>query len=466
MESTQQSDRQTYRVIVFGPGGDELLLKKSGDDFLLPSLEIPRSQRLAQNMTVAIQNEWGQEAICLFNLHISAPVASADNYNYEVMQCSGPGKSHPRAKWVPVSSLSVRTLVDPADQVAVQRSLAESDSRVSAAVLGPFARLGWFRQLHGWVEEVIGPLGFHLTGSFSQLNASPTFSLVRFETSGPAIWFKAVGEPNLREFPVTLTLARLFPHYLPPILAARPEWSGWLALEAEGTNLGETQNTQNWKASVSALAKLQVESTGKVGTIVNSGVRDLRAPALLKLVRPFLDVMSQLMEKQTKVPPRILSRSELILLGQEIEEALSLSTDLRIPDALGHLDLNPENVIVSDGKCVFLDWAEGYVGNPLFSLQYLVEHFRRLIGVNTTVKSVLTSAYAEVWQSSVSPKSLQEALALTPMLAVFAYAAATDAWSDAVRLEDPEFAGYLRSLTRRMHREAAQLWNRSALCPN
>jgi len=102
----------------------------------------------------------------------------------------------------------------------------------------------------------------------------------------------------------------------------------------------------------------------------------------------------------------------------------------------------------------------------LFSLQYLVEHFRRLIGVNTTVKSVLTSAYAEVWQSSVSPKSLQEALALTPMLAVFAYAAATDAWSDAVRLEDPEFAGYLRSLTRRMHREAAQLWNRSALCPN
>lgn len=466
MESTQQSDRETYRAIVFGQGGNELLVKPTRDGFLLPSVDIPRWQRVAENMTVAIRNEWDHEAICLFRPGLSGPLTSANDHRYQVMECVGPEKSHLRAEWVHVSSLSERTFVDPTDQVAVQRSLAECDRGVGTATPGPFAKLGWFRELRGWIEGVIGPLGFYLTGGFSQLNASPTFSLVRFETTGPAIWFKAVGDPNLREFPVTLTLARLFPQYLPPILATRPEWNGWLALEGEGTSLGETQETQNWNASVSSFAKLQVESTGNVGALVSSGVRDLRTPALRKLVRPFLEVMSQLMEKQTKVPPPILSRRELILLGQEIEEALLLSTDLRIPDALGHLDLNPGNVIVSDGKCVFLDWAEGYVGNPLFSLQYLVEHFRRLIGVRTTVKSVLTGAYAQVWQSSVSPTNLQEALALTPMLAVFAYAAATNAWSDAVRLQDPKFAGSLRSLTRRMHREAVQLRNRSVLCPN
>jgi hypothetical protein len=466
MESTQQSDSETYRAIVLGQGGNELLLARAGDGFLLPSVEIPRWQRIAENMTVAIRNEWDQEAICLFNPGVSAPVSSVNDHNYQVMECSGPVRPHPRAEWVHVSSLSEQTFVDPADQFAVQRSLAECDRSVGASALGPFARLGWFRELQGWVEEVIGPLGFHLTGSISQLNASPSFSLVRFETSGPAVWFKAVGEPNLREFPITLEVARLFPQYLPPILAARPEWNGWLALEFEGANLSETQDIRHWKAAASALAKLQIESIGRFGTLVDWGARDLRASALLKLVRPFLDSMGRLMEKQTKVPPAVLSRSELMLLGEQIEEALTLNADLGIPDALGHLDLNPGNVIVSECQCAFLDWAEAYVGNPFFSFQYLVEHFRRMAGVDVTAESGLISTYDEEWQSVVSPESLQEALALAPMLAVFAHGAATDAWADQARLQDPQVAGYLRSLTRRMHREANRLRDRSALCPN
>ena len=80
MESTQQSDRETYRAIVLGQGGNELLLSPAGDGFLLPSVEIPRWQRVAENMTVAIRSEWGQEAICLFNLDVSAPVTSANDH--------------------------------------------------------------------------------------------------------------------------------------------------------------------------------------------------------------------------------------------------------------------------------------------------------------------------------------------------------------------------------------------------
>ncbi len=185
-----------------------------------------------------------------------------------------------------------------------------------------------------------------------------------------------------------------------------------------------------------------------------------------QLVRPFFDVMADLMEKQTKFAPPVLLKSELIVLGQQIEEALSLSADLGIPDALGHLDLNPGNIIVAEGQCIFLDWAEAYVGNPLFSFQYLVEHFRRMAGVEPTSELGLTTTYAAAWQSLVSLEGLQEALALTPMLAVFAYAVATDAWSDQSKLQDPKVAGYLRGLTRRMHREANRLKDRSALCPN
>jgi hypothetical protein len=89
-----------------------------------------------------------------------------------------------------------------------------------------------------------------------------------------------------------------------------------------------------------------------------------------------------------------------------------------------------------------------------------------MAGVDTAAESGLTSTYSAEWRSLVSPENLQETLALTPMLAVFAYAVATDAWGDQARLQDPKVAGYLRSLTRRMHREANRLKDRSALCQN
>jgi len=462
MESTQQSDRETYRAIVLGQAGSELLLKPAGEGFLLLSVEVPRWQRLAENMTVAIRNEWGQEAICLFNPDVSAPVAAANDHNYQVMECSGPVRPRPGAEWVQVSSLSERTFADPADQVAVQRSLAECGGDAGAVALGPFARLGWFRELQGWIEEVIGPLGFHLAGSFSQLNASPSFSLVRFETSGPAVWFKAVGNPNLREFPITLALARLLPQYVPPILATRRAWNGWLAPEIEGTNLGETQNITQWKAAAAYLASLQIESIGKHVQLLDSGARDLRAANLSDLIDPFLDAMGRLMEQQTKIPPPVLFPNDLLLLGRQIQDALSTLNELGIPDVLGHLDLNPRNIIVPLERCVFLDWAEAYVGHPFFSFQYLLEHFRRTAGVDLALEAQLTASYTDRWRGLVSHHSIVNALALAPMLAVFASAAGSDAWTDQQRLRDPRVAGYLRSLTRRMNREANVIGGHSA----
>ena len=294
-------------------------------------------------------------------------------------------RPHPGTEWVHVSSLSERTLADPADQVAVQRSLAECDRDAGAVTLGPFARLGWFRELQGWIEEAIAPLGLHLEGSFSQLNASPSFSLVRFETSGPAVWFKAVGNPNLREFPITLALARLLPQYLPPILAARPEWNGWLALEVEGTNLGETQDTQHWNTAASGLAKLQIESIGRFGTLVDFGARDLRVSALLKCwsAHSWMSWANSHGNADEGLHHPFCRGVNSYCSGSRSKRHSSLSTDLVIPDALGHLDLNPGNVIVSEGQCVFLDWAEAFVGHPFFSFQYLVEHFRRIAGVRT-----------------------------------------------------------------------------------
>lgn len=305
-------------------------------------------------------------------------------------------------------------------------------------------------------------MGLELTDFLRQFNASPVFNLIRFETTGPAVWFKAVGEPNLREFPITARLAELFPGFMPEIVAIKPEWNGWLCREVNGRNLGEAKDIEAWERAAADLAKLQIESIAFADSLLPLGAHDLRLDALLAAIEPFFDLVARLMDEQPKTPPATLSREDLTLLRVPVHDALTMLADLRIPTTLGHMDLNPWNVIVSTDRCTFLDWAEAYVGHPFFGFEYLLEHSRRNVEDHTQVGSRVISAYKTPWQELLSDDCIGEALALAPLAAVFAYAVGDDTWKDAERLQDPKIAGYFRSLARRMNREAIELERRSS----
>ena len=192
------------------------------------------------------------------------------------------------------------------------------------------------------------------------------------------------------------------------------------------------------------------------------GAHDLRFDVLLSAIEPFFDVVGHLMDEQTRTLPAILSRAELSLLRVLVDDALTLLADLQIPNTLGHLDLNLGNILVSPHECIFLDWAEAYVGFPLFSFEYLLEHSRRQDEMRADHRSRIVDAYTTPWRQRLSNDHMAEALPLAPLAAVFAYAVGTNAWEEEVRLRDPKVAGYIRSLARRMNREAIQLERRSS----
>ncbi len=464
LATTKQNECETYRVIVLGKNGTEVLLSPNGDRFALPSVNIPRWQRVAENLTAAVMTDWGEEVVCLFEPDASAST-NATQIRYQATEhWSVSGKPKMPTQWVPVSALSHDSLIGASDYLAIQQSIALCSAKGKESPPRPFARLGWFKELSEWVETVIEPLGFHRNGNVRQLNASPSFSLLRFETDGPALWFKAVGEPNQKEFLITCTLAQLFPNYLPGVLAARPDWNGWLTREAAGKLLCEVREDALWQRAAAALAALQIDSIEHGARILGTGARDRGATELSKLIQPFIESMAELMERQTKVPPVALGREELLLLGDRIQSALDALEAMEIPETLGHLDLNPGNIIVSPSRCTFLDWAEAYVGNPFFSLEYLLEHLRRANGTDSAVETELVESYCAQWEKVVPAAAVAEGLALAPLLAVFAYAAGSNAWEDAERPQEPATAGYLRSLTRRMHREANELESRRSPC--
>ena len=459
----EQSEHETYRVIMLGRRGADVLLVPNGERHMLPWVEIPRWQRVAENLTAMVKSDWGEEVICLFE-PLTAPVEGGVG-SYQTLEhlCAC---GHPKmpTRWAPLSTLCRDSFTDARDYAVMKQVVTVCNQEIEGAPAGPFVRLGWFRELRNWIESVVEPMGLNLKGEFQQLNASASFSLVRFETNGPALWFKAVGEPNQREFAITCALARFFPEYLPMILASRPGWNGWLAREVEGKLLSGSEDRDTWEQAAVALARLQIESIDRGSQILSAGARDLGLAALSKLIQPFMTVMEQLMDRQTKIPPPVLGRKDLLRLADSIQMALDATEAAGIPKTLGHLDLNPGNIIVSDSGAVFLDWAEAYVGNPLLSLEYLLQHASRAFGADAAIENRLTQAYCAQWAALLSPTAMADALAFAPFLAVFAYAAGTTAWQQSEQLQQSVIAGYLRSLTRRMHREAHQLADRRSLC--
>lgn len=467
MSTIATQELETRPIVLLRGEIPAILLAFDGARHTLPEAEIPCNERVAEHLTAALAKTWGIDAVSLFSLAPSSSDSGLQQTRYEVMEscCGLLPAMHGQRKWLAADGLLERDFHDPRDYEAVRDGIAQLVAGAGNRSRGAFGRLGWFTDLQQWVQEEIKTQGLHLSGRFRQLTASPTFSLIRFETDGSAVWFKAVGAPNGREYRLTLVLADSVPRFLPQLIATRPEWNGWLSLEAPGNLLSECCGLGWWEAAAAHLAELQIRLLDRSFHLLSHGARDLRTRALAQSVEPFFHTMGKIMERQTKTSPAALSRDELRCLAARVADSLTILDETELPASFGHLDLNPANIVCSPSSgCVFLDFAETFVGHPFLSYEYLREHFRRVFGPNHSQERRLTASYTLPWRTLASESDFRRVLELTPLLAVFAHAVGSDRWTDPRRLQEPLAAGYLRSLTRRMEREARELSHRSLSC--
>jgi len=465
-DSTRNDLRDLYRI---------LLVRKSGSEFLatndqpitFPCLEIPRWERVAEHLNLALRQRYGLDGVCLFAPDLSVNTTDSVQPQYQVMHARRDAGPEPEGtRWLAANAVSDVLFADRQDYLALAQAMGQMRQFREQRVYGPFGDPGWIDELFVWAQGELDAYGLRLTRDLQQLNASPTFALLRLKTNGSAVWFKAVGEPNLREFKISLTLSKLFPGFVPTVIATRKDWNGWLTTEFAGTPLDQTSDSSFWKQAVKTLALLQVESLGQSGQLLTSGCRDLRASRLLTLVDPFVDVISELMEEQPRTPPRSLGRDELRVLAREMKESLSEVNEIGIPDTLGSLDFNPGNILCSVDQCVFLDWAEAYVGFPFFTFEYLRRHLTRRLPEHAGLDLQVAQDYQTEWQSLLAPQEVAAALDKSAFLGVVAYSLGMETWRNPELLRHPKTAGYLRSLARRMFFEMGRMRERRQLCCN
>jgi aminoglycoside phosphotransferase (APT) family kinase protein len=465
LNTQQQDDRDTYLLIITRRKGSELLCLPDGPYHALPSVDIPRWERVAEPIRSTLKSHLNLDAYSLFTCPREPGTSETSCPLFQVMECVHPDGPLPgTGSWVLVSSLTIASFRDAEHSRRILNALRTLSQDDEGRREGPFARPGWLREMCRWIAQQIAPMKIRLTGNFRQLNASASFSLIRFETTGPAVWSKAVGKPNCHEFNLVSTLAALFSSYLPPIVAVRPEWNAWLTTEMEGTSPDADSNFSMWKTISARLAELQIASVHEVPRLISAGCRDVSVTALLNSTDDFFAIMAELMKQQTKTPPSILTSEEILDLSKRIKENLSLLAASGIPDALNHLDLNPGNIFVSGDRCTFIDWAEAAIGHPFLTFEYLLEHLFRLRPDHADRREELVAAYVSQWECFAPPSAVSHSLALTPLIAVFANAVSSGTWRERETFTSPRVASYFRSLVRRMKREADALENRSLEC--
>ena len=457
MPASQKQEMESWRILLFARNGAEMLLFRTLSGFRLPELRIPRWQRTAPNLNAEAKRVWQLDTVALFPLKVNPANGGSPGCTYHVMEVCRPEEL---ARFAPdcltVSDLKEDSFADPRDFLAVRRAM-RFEGPSSKESLEAFAEFGSFEKLCQWVRSQLQSVGLRWNSHFCQLQASPSFALIRFETDREAVWFKAVGQPNVHEFLITTTLAARLPKYVPEIFATHEACNGWLMREAAGASLLQSADISDWQKAAASLAELQIASMSRSDEILAAGARDLRSHRLKNQMDSFFVLANRLMRQQTKITPPPLSGAALCQLERDLDRVLEQLTCLDIPDALGHLDCNPGNIIVSPFGCTFLDWAEACVGNPFLTFQYLLEFFRQAIPNDPEAERSLIAAYTLRWESILDTEQIHNALKLIPAPAAFAHGATIVAGLRAQEIVEPKAAASLRSLARRIQREIEEL---------
>ena len=145
LETANQVEEETFRVVIFNRAGTEVLVVSSSARLILPCIRIPHWQRVAENLAFAIDAGFGEQVICLFTPDPRPSAPHRKEIHYQVAEHWRTIRERQLPmKWASVSALSEDSFVDPCDYSVILHSLPQCNAGDRGVSTGPFARLGWF----------------------------------------------------------------------------------------------------------------------------------------------------------------------------------------------------------------------------------------------------------------------------------------------------------------------------------
>lgn len=444
-----------YRVALLDSSLPMVMALLKPEGYCLPRVFVSKQTRFAESINETLRREWQLNTLILTVLHTNDERPSC--VVVEVLPAAATTSSCDLTLQ-PVDALKASEL-NILERASIQDVIASDVSATS-----PFSHRGWLVEAKRWIQECVCDRYVRFNSDIRQLNGGSNFALVRLATeNGPAFWFKATGEPNTRELTVTAALSRLFPEYLPPLIATRPDWNAWVSEEA-GCPIRGCMTLEVMESVTLSLAHLQMKSITHREELIAAGCLDHSLPVLKGHLREITSYLEEAMSRQTSAKVPRLGRPRLYELESIVADACDRMQDLGIPNSLVHNDLNLGNVLIDGSRCTFIDWAEGYLGNPFLAFQHLCAYFRTDGDSAAIWTSRMRDLYRSCWLEYLTEAQIDVAFSLMPILAIFSYLYGSGDWTTSPRREGDQFQAYMRSLARHMDRAARAMKSREALC--
>jgi hypothetical protein len=431
-----------YRLVAFDPRSKTVFGINTGDGVRLPRVRISGHKRHVPQIVDATEREWGFKVLILDLLSESETVAPLV---VALVVDLVPNEA----------DVSTAHLEDIAFIELTEKERDLLNSTLCGRGPNPLSHVGWFDEAIAWVEEMTGKR-ISSEARIEQLNAGGGYALVRFEMEDlESYWLKAVGGRNQHEMPITCMLSDLFSAALPRIIAHKKEWNAWLMEEA-GSPLSTAPAMDEVSAASEGFANLQIQMLAHADALLAEGAFDQRISSLTKAIEPITDYLIEAMERQDSKRSPALNRDCLLQLADILRGSCLALEALRIPDTLIHNDMSRYNILIHHGHCVFIDWSEASIGNPFLGCE-------RLCRLSSAHQGAVHSTYRRLWSGRIVPASVEKAIVLAPLLAIYAHLYGRGDWPR-IAGDRPQADSYARSLARHMDREAHRPALQELLC--
>lgn len=299
--------------------------------------------------------------------------------------------------WITKEDITDLRLNQPDHRDVIEEYLRELETGITPQLRQPWEHRGWFAVAACWIAETLGSLDYEMIAPPEQVRWWSLSCVLRIATARGDVYFKAsarqpffANEPSLLRY-----LAHLYPEHVPTILAADP-LNGWMLLGDVGPTLGKQLPIERKIEILQVFGALQRDTAEHVDQLLDLGCADRKPQNLISRIDPLLNdelAISKLTTDEV---------GELQREAPRIVDMCLRCSNYSIPPTLIHGDFHLENVAVSDGKMIVLDWTEACIAHPFMDMFFIFNEREE------PLHSQLRDAYLALWTDFETMERLRE----------------------------------------------------------